>query len=85
MRFATYLIASILPFSVFAQGAGNELFDTDQVIDIQLTFAEPNYVDSLLAYYNEGLERQLLASVVITDLTGTYSYDSVGVRYKGNS
>ncbi len=70
---------------VSAQAPSDSLFNTDQVIDIQLTFAQPSYWDSLIAYYNEDLERQLLASVTLTDVTGTFTYDSVGVRLKGNS
>ena len=73
------------PSLTMAQAPSDSLFNTDQVIDIQLTFSQPSYWDSLLAYYDEGLERQLLASVVLTDATGTYTYDSVGVRFKGNS
>lgn len=84
LRARTCLIA-LSPCLAWAQPPSDSLFAIDQVIDIQLTFAQAGYEDSLLAYYSEGLERQLLASVVITDLTGTYSYDSVGVRYKGNS
>lgn len=76
---------ALLPGTGVAQGAGDALFGTDQVIDIQLSFAMPGYLDSLLAYYAEGLERQLPASLVITDNTGTYTYGQVGVRYKGNS
>ncbi|MBK8497578.1 MAG: CotH kinase family protein [Flavobacteriales bacterium] len=75
----------LLPGVASAQAPSDSLFNTDQVIDIQLTFAQPSYWDSLIAYYNEGLERQLLASVVLSDATGTYAYDSVGVRFKGNS
>jgi len=80
---ATVLL--LAPIAAQAQAPSDSLFATDQVIDIQLTFAQPGFEDSLLAYYSEGLERQLEAGVVITDLTGTYSYASVGVRYKGNS
>lgn len=83
-RAHTCLIA-IIPCLAVAQAPSDSLFATDQVIDIQLTFAQPGFEDSLLAYYSEGLERQLEASVVITDLTGSHSYASVGVRYKGNS
>lgn len=84
LRASTCLLV-ICPSLLLAQAPSDSLFATDQVIDIQLTFAQPGYEDSLVAYYNEGLERQLLASLVIVDLTGTYAYDSVGVRYKGNS
>ncbi|MBK7381850.1 MAG: CotH kinase family protein [Flavobacteriales bacterium] len=85
MKRWSFLAAVVFPVLIHAQPPSDELFGTDQVIDIQLTFAQPNYWDSLLAYYNEGLERQLLASVILTDVVGTYTYDSVGVRFKGNS
>ena len=84
LRALTCLIV-LGPCLALAQPPSDSLFATDQVIDIQLTFAQTGFDDSLVAYYNEGLERQLEASVVITDLTGPHSYASVGVRYKGNS
>lgn len=74
-----------LPLLTSAQGAGDELFTGDQVIGIALTFQQPNYMDSLNAYYDAGGEQWMLASVTLTDNTGTYTYDSVGVRLKGNS
>lgn len=82
---STFALLLLVPSVASAQAPSDSLFNTDQVIDIQLTFAQPNYWDSLIAYYNEDLERQLLASVTLTDLHGTYTYDSVGVRFKGNS
>ena len=85
MKYYPSILAILFPLIAPAQAAGDELFDTDQVIDIQLTFAQPAFWDSLTAYYAEGLERDLLGSVTITDLMGTYTYDSVGVRLKGNS
>ncbi len=85
MKKLSLLASLIFPVLSSAQAPSDSLFNTDQVIDIQLTFAQPGYMDSLIAYYNEDLERQLLASVTITDVDGTYTYDSVGIRLKGNS
>ena len=74
-----------MPLVLRAQAPSDSLFNTDQVIDVQLIFQQPSYWDSLIAYYNEGLERQLLASALLVDATGSYAFDSVGVRLKGNS
>lgn len=81
----SFTVLLLAPAMGSAQAPSDSLFNTDQVIDIQLTFAQPGYWDSLVAYYNEDLERQLLASVTLSDATGTWIYDSVGVRLKGNS
>jgi spore coat protein CotH len=61
------------------------LFNTDQVVTVNLTFSDPNFWNTLVSYYNNDLGETLLGSVTITDLTGTYTYDSVEVDLKGNS
>lgn len=61
--------------------AGDQLFAGDRVHAIELTFARPDYWDSLLAHYHAGREEYLPATVIVDGVT----YDSVGVRLKGNS
>lgn len=83
-RFAP-AVALLMPLQALPQGAGNQLFGEDHVFEVRLHFAMPGYADSLLAYYNDGLEQQLKAGLEVNTLSGTYVFDSVGVRYKGNS
>ncbi len=68
-----------------AQFAGDTLFDTDQVISMQLTFDDPGFWITLLMNHQAGMEESIPADVIITDQSGTYTFDSVGVRLKGNS
>ncbi|MBL7952201.1 MAG: CotH kinase family protein [Flavobacteriales bacterium] len=71
--------------AAFGQGAGDALFDTDQVIEMRFTFPNDNYWVDLSMNHNEGLEESLWAGLEIVDNTGTHFLDSVGVRLKGNS
>ena len=66
-----------------AQIDGDNLFAQDQVVEIYLTFSQVSYWDSLEAYYAN--EDYLAADLTIVDVTGTYAYSNVGVRFKGNS
>ncbi len=79
----TSLAALVLVASLHAQNEGDVLFDVDQVITVEFTFAQPNYWDSLVANYTT--ETYMWAGLTITDQSGTYAFDSVGVRLKGNS
>lgn len=80
-----------LPFVAFSvttalgQGAGDALFDNDQVIEMRFTFPEDDYWIDLSMNHNAGLEESLWAGLEIVDNTGTHLLDSVGVRLKGNS
>jgi hypothetical protein len=64
-----------------AQNPGDNIFSGTQVHSINLRFPRTDYWDSLLIYYNQGLEQYILAQAVIDGVT----YDSIGVRFKGNS
>ena len=72
----------------WGQVDGDNLFDTDQVVDIQLDFPQSDYWVQLVYNYNNidllGTE-YIPANLTLTDLTGTYTFDSVGIRLKGNS
>ena len=73
---------------VLGQVDWDNLFDTDQVVDIQLDFPQSDFWTQLeYNYINEDLlgTAYIPASLTLTDLTGTYTFDSVGVRLKGNS
>ena len=76
----------LLPTSdPYAQEAGDQLFDTDQVVELRLTFEDPDHWTTLSLNHFAGDETYLPAAVEIVDNSGTYFLDSVGVRLKGNS
>ena len=66
-----------IAITCFAQ----EFYDISTVNTIELTFEESNWDQLLDNLYAAGDEERLLASVVINGV----EFDSVGVRYKGNS
>jgi CotH kinase protein len=79
---AVVLLAS---FPVRAQLAGDELFDTDQVIELRITFSEDDYWLQLNTNFQADNGISLSAAVSAIDLSGTYALDSVAVKLKGNS
>ena len=68
---------------LFAQIDGDNLFQNDQVVTIELTFHQTGYWDSLETNYTTS--DYMKADLTITDSTGTTSFADVGVRFKGNS
>lgn len=60
---------------------GDSLFSGIQVHNINILFTQPNYWDSLIFYYNQGLEHYMSATVIANGIT----FSNVGVRLKGNS
>jgi spore coat protein CotH len=72
-----------IPACIFAQNPGDNVFNTNQILTVELTFAQPDFWDSLVANYET--ETYMMADVTITSLTGVHSFASVGVRLKGNS
>ena len=77
--FTVFLVA----ITIKAQTEGDQLFATDQVVTIELTFTQEGFWDSLVANYETA--SYMLADLDITDQTGTYSFPQIGVRLKGNS
>lgn len=79
MRKIIALILSLLIGSswLFAQ----DLYDINNVTIIELTFDDPNWDQTMDTYYSNDLDERLLASCTINGI----SFDSVGVKYKGNS
>ena len=57
------------------------LYDTDHISTLELTIDTPNWDAVLDTYYNNGEGERLLATLIIDGV----SFDSVGVRYKGNA
>lgn len=66
----------ICSISIFAQ----DFYDIDQVNSVELFFTQSNWDQILDQLYAAGEDR-LVGTAVINGVT----YDSVGVRYKGNS
>jgi spore coat protein H len=64
-----------------AQNPGDVVFAGIKVHTINIKFSQPAYWDSLVAYYNAGLEQYMAATVFLDSV----KYDSVGVRFKGQS
>jgi hypothetical protein len=79
--FALWILWGIKPLS--AQIDGDNIFAQTQIITIELQFSQPGYWDSLVANYNT--KDYMRADLTLTDSTGTYTFDDVGVRLKGNS
>ena len=67
----------------FSQIDGANVFGSNQILNIELTFSQTGYWDSLVANY--ATETWMMADVQITDAQGVHIYPSIGVRLKGNS
>ncbi len=58
-----------------------DLYSVNQVQTIKLYIDTPNWDNRLNAYKKQGLDKRISAKLIFNGVT----YDSVGVRYKGNS
>jgi hypothetical protein len=83
MRFPRLLLLVMLAAAstASAQNPGDDIFAGTKIHTLSLRFSQPRYWDSLTFYYSEGKERTLAATAVINGVV----FDSVGVRFKGNS
>jgi spore coat protein H len=88
MKLLLFILAFTFAIKGSAQIEGANLFSTNQVVSIDLDFPQSDFWQQLQDNY-ENID--ILGSVYIpaqltlTDATGTYTFDSVGVRLKGNS
>ena len=71
------IIFFIIAFPLLSQ----DLYDIDTIQNIEITFEEDNWEDILHTYYSEGQEERLVGNAVLNGIV----FDSVGVRFKGNS
>ncbi|GAI40299.1 unnamed protein product, partial [marine sediment metagenome] len=71
------LFLAITAISAISQG----FYDINTINTIEITFTEPGWDQILDTYYVNDIGERLTATVIIN---GT-QYDSVGVKYKGNS
>ncbi len=62
-------------------GEGDSIFAGVQVHEIRMQFSQTNYWDSLIYFYNQGLEQYMLCDVTVNGVPKGNS----GVRMKGNS
>ncbi len=76
-----YLSASIVNPQTAKSADGDSVFAGTQVHNINIIFSQPNYWDSLIFYYNQGLEHFMSATVIVNGQT----LANTGVRLKGNS
>ena len=65
--------------TLFAQNAGDIVFNSAQIHTVKFYFSQANWYDSLTAYMP--LDKKMLGAV---EIDGTY-INSVGVQFKGNS
>ena len=82
----TFLIFLMTLFILLASGNnskifGQDFYDINTINTIEIIFAQSNWDYMLDSLVSDGLEERLLGSVYIN---GEF-FDSVGVRYKGNS
>ncbi len=74
-------VLAIVLLGICAGLWGQDFYDIDTVNDIHLFFTQANWDQLLDQLYAAGNEDRLLGTAVINGAT----FDSVGVRYKGNS
>jgi len=75
-----YQILSLL-LIIFSLANSQSFFDTESIQTIEISFSQNNWDDILDTYKTAGSEYRLIGTV---SLNGE-PFDSVGVRYKGNS
>lgn len=79
----TLLVFTMLSLQASAQIEGDNIFQKDQILTIELTFNQVGFWDSLTLNYESST--YMKADLVLTDTTGSYTFQDVGVRLKGNS
>ena len=86
MKQFTFLASLILATlsSISAQTEGDNVFGTDQILGVDVSFYDSNYW-SLLNDEYDGDQNYIPAEISITTTDGTVMLDSVGIRLKGNS
>ena len=75
------LLTIILLLSICSLTNAQDLYDINTINVIELTFQESNWDYLLDQLYAAGDEERLMGTAVVNGIP----FDSVGVRYKGNS
>lgn len=76
-----FILALVLVALLIPAVHGQSFYDVDSVRTIEITFPQTNWDHILDSLYAAGNDERLLGTVVIDGV----QYDSVGIRYKGNS
>lgn len=71
----------VLLIAMCASGFAQDLYDINTITTIELTFEESNWDYLLDQLFAAGNEERLMGTAVVNGI----QFDSVGVRYKGNS
>nr|MBN2278554.1 CotH kinase family protein [candidate division Zixibacteria bacterium] len=79
MKYSILLMAVVLSLSMNV--GADDFYDINTINTIEITFEESNWDAILDVYYAAGNEERLVGTAVINGI----QFDSVGVRYKGNS
>jgi hypothetical protein len=74
-------VVSILFLIIMQAAYSQDFYDIDTINTIEIIFAESNWNEILHSLYAAGLEERLVGTAFINEV----QFDSVGVRYKGNS
>lgn len=77
----SFLSVSIILMAFINSAAGQNFYDVNQVNRIEIVFAESNWDSILDSLYAAGQGGRLVGTVVVNGVR----FDSVGVRYKGQS
>ncbi|MDX2430889.1 MAG: hypothetical protein QNK35_08150, partial [Bacteroides sp.] len=75
------LLCVIVYGSFASSGYTQDLYDPEQISEIEIDFYETNWDAILDAFMAADSDERILADVTINGVV----FDSVGVRYKGNS
>ena len=86
MKYLLNLLIGAFAFLPYAasQTEGNNVFGSDQVLSVDVTFYDSNFWVFLIDEYEED-QNYIPAAISITTTDGTTLLDSVGIRLKGNS
>ena len=76
-----FLLAALMGLGVFQPAFGQDFYDVNTINTIEITFVQSNWDHILDSLYAAGNEERLIGTAVINGM----QFDSVGVRYKGNS
>lgn len=78
-KFILYLLCIWIYSGTAQNTAGDSVFNVSTIHQIDLTFSQPSFWDSLTAYYS--IDQKMMCKAVINGVT----YDSIGAQLKGNS
>ena len=81
LRFINKYWQVLICLCAFTSLQSQDLYDLMHVQEIKLYFDDPYWDNKLNAYKKQNQEKRLIGKMILNGIT----YDSIGVRYKGNS